>query len=212
MNQYGRFIVVEGLEGAGKSTAISTLTTVLSEKVLLLTTREPGGTRVGETVRTLLKDVETAHALNSHTELLLLYASRLQLIQEVILPALARGVWVLADRFEWSTYAYQGGGRQIDWHFIDTLSQASVSPLKPDLILWLDVSPEVGLSRAQLRSPLDRIEQEPLSFFKRVHAAYEACFQRDQNFSIRINAMQSCAAVQADLEKTMKAWMKAYVL
>ncbi|MDX2345856.1 MAG: dTMP kinase, partial [Legionella sp.] len=113
--QPGQFIILEGLEGAGKSTALTTIKRFLAPYVPeLITTREPGGTHVGETVRELIKHAPDAEPLEAHAELLLFYAARVQLIEQVIKPALARGAWVLADRFELSTWAYQGGGRELN--------------------------------------------------------------------------------------------------
>lgn len=169
----GRFIVVEGLEGAGKSTAISTIKQCLANSVRdIIVTREPGGTRVGEAARTLIKETRATEPLDPRSELLLLYAARVQLVEQVIRPALDRGCWVLADRFELSTWAYQGGGRKMDHRFIAQLSAFCLQDFKPDLIIFLDISPQQGLKRAQYRSKPDRIEQESLSFFNDVYQGY----------------------------------------
>lgn len=171
--QRGRFIVLEGLEGAGKSTAISTIKRVLAPLVPeLILTRDPGGTPVGEAIRDILKSSSYHQQLNDQTELLLFYAARTQLIQQIILPALNRGAWVLADRFELSTFAYQGGGRQLDINFIRQLSSFCLQSLKPDLTIFLDISPEIGLKRAVARGKIDRIEAESMAFFHRVHQVY----------------------------------------
>lgn len=169
----GRFIVLEGLEGAGKSTAISTIKRFLTPLVPeLIITREPGGTSVGEAVREILKAPENYQQLNPEAELLLFYASRTQLVQQVILPALQRGAWVLADRFELSTFAYQGGGRKLDMDFIQALSDFSLHGLKPDLTIFLDIHPEIGLQRAVARGKIDRIESESIDFFNTVYDSY----------------------------------------
>ena len=119
----GQFIVVEGLEGAGKTTALQTIRDYLDSKIqALIVTREPGGTRVGELVRALIKEKVEGEVLDGFTELLLLYAARVQHVTEVIKPALQKGDWVLSDRFELSTIAYQGGGRGIDSKLIDRIS------------------------------------------------------------------------------------------
>src|SRR3990167_10781554 len=134
----GRFIVIEGLEGAGKTTAIDLIKQLLCDKnIALITTREPGGTYVGENVRRLLKEKDLDFPLDPLTELLLLYAVRVQLLQEVIGPALSSGIWVLADRFELSSYAYQGGGRKIDARVLDQLSSFCVKDTQPDWIIFL---------------------------------------------------------------------------
>lgn len=171
MIKSGRFIVVEGLEGAGKSTAIETLRQQLANMgEQLVITREPGGTRLGEKLRALVK--EDDDAIEPLSELLMIYAARVQLLEQVIRPALAKGQWVISDRFELSTYAYQGGGRCINPQVIDQLSMICLQGFKPDLIIYLDISPEQGLDRVQLRGTPDRIEQESLSFFNRVHQCY----------------------------------------
>lgn len=169
----GRFIVVEGLEGAGKTTAIKTIKRMLSEVgIEFITTREPGGTQVGETVRQMVKTVSNDEPLDARAELLLFYAARVQLLECVIKPALQRGCWVLADRFELSSYAYQGGGRGLDMNMLKALSAFCVESLQPDILVFLDVAPELGLQRAAKRSQLDRMEQESLDFFKAVYACY----------------------------------------
>ncbi len=137
MIERGKFIVVEGLEGAGKSTALQTIKRYLERFVPeLLLTREPGGTRVGEHVRQLLKERVEGEALEPRCELLLFYAARVQLLEQVIRPALSQGTWILADRFELSTFAYQGGGRKLDKHMIQHLSAFCLQGFKPDLILF----------------------------------------------------------------------------
>ncbi len=169
----GRFIVVEGLEGAGKTTAIKTIKRMLTDlEIEFITTREPGGTQVGETVRQMVKTVSEDEPLDARAELLLFYAARVQLLERVIKPALQRGCWVLADRFELSSYAYQGGGRGLDMDMLKALSAFCVQSLQPDILVFLDVDPKLGLQRAAKRSQLDRMEQESLDFFKAVHLCY----------------------------------------
>lgn len=205
----GHFIVVEGLEGAGKSTAMNTIQTFLSSRVGdYLVTREPGGTTVGETVRELIKHAPHHEALDFRAELLLLYASRIQLVERVIKPALQRGQWVLADRFELSTYAYQGGGRGIPTSIIDYLSHFCLNTFKPDLILFLDVDPEVGLTRALHRSSADRIEKESIDFFMRVYDAYHAYLKTLQNVMI-IDANQHQKAVQKAILNALENYWSA---
>lgn len=169
----GHFVVIEGVEGAGKSTALQTAKNVLTPYVpRLIQTREPGGTAVGELLRSLLQKKDLPTPMNSQAELLLFYAARVQLLDEVIYPALSQGQWVLGDRFELSTWAYQGGGRQIDHTFISTLSKLCLKGFQPDLTIFLDLQPEVGLRRIRQRGQLDRIEQEEQSFFHRVYDSY----------------------------------------
>lgn len=172
MTKQGRFLVVEGLEGAGKSTAIATIRQWLEGKQQqVVCTREPGGTPLAEQIRTLVKQVHT-EPLTAETELLLMYAARVQLLRNVIEPALAAGNWVLADRHDLSSRAYQGGGRQLDAGLINGIRQAVLGNCRPDLTLYLDIDPAIGLARAQARGELDRIEQEQLAFFQRTRQVY----------------------------------------
>lgn len=196
MSGLGRFIVVEGLEGAGKSTAMQTIKQCLAEKIGdFITTREPGGTAVGEVVRSLIKHPPDDEPLDPRAELLLLYTSRVQLVNQVIKPALKRGTWVLGDRFEWSTFAYQGGGRGLDMRMIEQLSSFCLEGFSPDLVLFLDVDPELGLRRALARGHSDRIEQESLDFFKTVSHAYHASIQLMKQVVV-IDANQPESVVQ----------------
>ncbi|MDP3704670.1 MAG: dTMP kinase [Legionellaceae bacterium] len=192
----GRFIVVEGLEGAGKTTAMKTIKRMLAELQLdFITTREPGGTFVGETVRQIIKKSPIDEPLDSRSELLLFYAARVQLLEQVIKPALGRGSWVLADRFELSSFAYQGGGRRLDERMLQSLSSFCVGDCQPDLIVFLDLKPEQGLERALKRGKLDRIEQESLNFFNDVYAGYHKHIKTLTNV-IMIDASKSLPIVQ----------------
>lgn len=192
----GCFIVVEGLEGAGKSTVIQAIKNHLESRQLqVITTREPGGTHVGETVRHLIKEHQPDEPMHAYTELLLLYAARVQLVEQVIRPALVAGQWVLADRFELSTFAYQGGGRNIASETINTLSQIALQGFQPDLILFLDIAPKTGLERVASRGEHDRIEQESLAFFERVNQAYHHKINTLNNVAM-IDASQTPECVQ----------------
>lgn len=199
----GKLIVVEGLEGAGKSTAIQALIDVLNKKnITFLVTREPGGTAIGEVLRGVIKNPEYTGVIQDKTELLLLYASRIQLITEVIKPALAQGTWIIADRFELSTLAYQGGGRGIDMQMIKNLSAFCLNGFKPDLTLYLDISPEIGMHRAKQRGQFDRIEKQEIDFFHKVHQAYLQCISEDPKI-ISINASLSLEEVIAAIQKVL---------
>jgi dTMP kinase len=206
MTERGRFIVVEGLEGAGKTTAIQTIKQYFARLVPeILLTREPGGTRVGEAIRQLIKENIEGETLDPRSELLLLYAARTQLVEKVIRPALNRGCWVLADRFELSTFAYQGGGRNLEMKMIADLSEFCLQNFKPDLILFLDLSPEHGLFRVSQRGERDRIEQETLSFFTRVYKTYQQMIQTMDNV-ISIDASQPIEAVQESILAHLKTY------
>ncbi len=196
MSGLGRFIVVEGLEGAGKSTAIHTIKNFLADNIGdFITTREPGGTAVGEVVRELIKHTPNDEPLDARAELLLLYTSRIQLVNQVIKPALHRGTWVLGDRFELSTFAYQGGGRGLDARTIEGISSFCLEGFVPDLVLFLDVDPAIGLRRALSRGHSDRIEQESLAFFSAVYDAYHAKIKTMKQV-IMIDANQPEVVVQ----------------
>lgn len=208
MSLPGKLIVIEGLEGSGKSTAVNTVVSCLQEANLSVqTVREPGGTTIGESLRTILKNPDYKSTLDPKTELLLMYAARIQLLKEVIFPALAQGCWVVADRFELSTFAYQGGGRGLDRHFIEALSTFSLEGFQPDLTLYLDIEPEKGMERARLRSDFDRIEQESMEFFHRIHQAYQQQIQSRPNVNI-INASLELELVQKEIQAIMEDYIQ----
>lgn len=194
----GRFVVIEGLEGAGKTTAIQTVYQWLLEHGHnVVQTREPGGTPLAEQIRTLVKSVQQEDVAPV-TELLLMYAARAQLLHNVIKPALAHGQWVLADRHDLSSRAYQGGGRQIADATLDPIRELVLGDLRPDLTLYLDIDPAIGLERAKARGELDRIEQEQLAFFQRVRAKYLAVAAAESNIIV-IDAAQPLQTVQSAL-------------
>jgi len=167
----GVFITLEGGEGAGKSTQLAVLCEWLCARgVPLIQTREPGGTALGEQLRSLL----LSERMDSDTELLLMFAARAEHLQQVIRPALAQGTWVVCDRFTDATYAYQGGGRGIADARIAVLETWVQGDLQPDLTLLLDVPVAQGLQRIQQRAALDRFEQEQQAFFEAVRGAYLA--------------------------------------
>ena len=168
----GKFITMEGGEGAGKSTMMDRVAAWLEDAGhQVVTTREPGGTALAEKLREVLLDRENS-ALSGQAELLLLFAARAQHLDELIQPALERGDWVLCDRFTDATWAYQGGGRNLPLRDIETLENLVHGDLQPDLTLLLDLPVEQGLKRAGERSQADRFEQESKAFFERVRKAY----------------------------------------
>lgn len=196
MNRKGKFIVVEGLEGAGKSSAIASVKQYLQRAGHeVVCTREPGGTALAENLRTLVKQVQDDEVVAPQTELLLMYAARMQLLVNVIQPALIEGKWVLGDRHDMSSRAYQGGGRQLDEAFINQLRHAVLGDLTPDLTLYLDIDPAIGLERARARGELDRIEQEQLTFFQRTRQKYLQIAASEPNIEV-IDASQSLEQVQ----------------
>lgn len=207
--QPGRLIVVEGLEGAGKSTAVNTLIELLNDyNIKAITTREPGGTSVGEVLRSIIKNPEYKESLDNRSELLLLYAARIQLVEEVIKPALKQGTWVIADRFELSSLAYQGGGRQLGDDIVKTLSAFGLNGFKPDLTLFLDLTPELGMQRALQRGAFDRIEQSGIEFFHRVHRAYLNSIAADPD-SVIIDASLSLSQVQESIKTAVNVFIES---
>src|SRR5580765_1795300 len=165
----GKFITLEGIDGAGKSTHLAFIADLLRARGLsVVTTREPGGTELGESLRAMLLHQK----MHLETEALLMFASRREHLAQVIEPALARGDWVISDRFTDATFAYQGGGRQLDLRKLETLEQWVHPHLQPDLTLLFDVPLEVGRARLnQAREP-DRFEQEKAEFFAATKAEY----------------------------------------
>lgn len=168
----GKLITLEGGEGVGKTTNLNFIKTYLAEhRIPVLLTREPGGTRLAEKIRGLLLSHDEED-ITEQAELLLLFAARSQHINNIILPALSKGTWVLCDRFTDATYAYQGGGRNMSISAIRWLESFVQAGLEPDVTLLLDAPVETGLRRARQRAELDRFESESLSFFERVRRSY----------------------------------------
>jgi len=168
----GKFITLEGGEGVGKTTNLTFIKHYLQQhNISVVVTREPGGTALAERIRHLLLDKDS-EAISEHAELLLIFAARAQHIKHVIEPALARGDWVLCDRFTDATYAYQGGGRNMRVSTIEWLENLVQGNLKPDLTVLLDTPVEIGIDRARARGVLDRFESEKISFFENVRRAY----------------------------------------
>jgi dTMP kinase len=167
----GKFITLEGIDGAGKSTHLAWLAEFLRERgTAVCVTREPGGTRLGETLRAVLLDPQ--NRMNRETEAMLMFAARREHLDKIIEPALARGEWVVCDRFTDATFAYQGGGRGVDWARLSQLERWVQRGLEPDLTLLLDLAPELGRARASAARGADRFEQEGSEFYARVRAAY----------------------------------------
>lgn len=205
----GKFIVLEGLEGAGKTTALNTVVAQL--KALGITdfvfTREPGGTPLAEKLRNLIK-YETEEPVTDKAELLMLYAARIQLIENIIKPALAQGKWVIGDRHDLSSQAYQGGGRQLDKAFMQMLKESVLGDFEPDFTLYLDIDPALGLARARGRGELDRIEQAGLDFFYRTRARYLELV-KDNPKAVIINAGQELEQVTADIQSAVQKFVNS---
>ncbi|NOH61943.1 dTMP kinase [Vibrio sp. RE88] len=204
-----KFIVIEGLEGAGKSTAINAVLDTLKQAGIeqIKNTREPGGTALAEQLRTLVKQDHEGEELQDMTELLLMYAARVQLVENVIKPALDSGTWVVGDRHDMSSQAYQGGGRQISKHTMTALKQTTLGDFKPDLTIYLDLDPRIGLERARGRGELDRIEKMDMSFFDRTRARYLELAQCDSSVVV-INAEQTIELVAQDIKQALRSWLE----
>lgn len=168
----GQFIVLEGVEGVGKSTNLEFIQNLLNQQGIdFIATREPGGTPMAEEIRELLLSPRS-ESVDEMAELLLMFSARAQHLSQTILPALDSGKWVLCDRFTDATFAYQGGGRGMDKKLITQLESLVQKELRPDLVVLLDLPVEIGLERAGRRGDLDRFEQEQRTFFEDVRAAY----------------------------------------
>ena len=193
-----KYIVIEGLEGAGKTTARNVVVETLEQLGIrdMVFTREPGGTQLAEKLRSLVLDIKSVgdEVITDKAEVLMFYAARVQLVETVIKPALANGTWVI-------------GGRGIDQHMLATLRDAVLGDFRPDLTLYLDVTPEVGLKRARARGELDRIEQESFDFFNRTRARYLELAAQDKSIHT-IDATQPLEAVMDAIRTTVTHWVK----
>ena len=201
------FITIEGIEGVGKSTAISYLHQLLTQKnIKHHVTREPGGTEIAESIRRILLE-KHKEPMAVSTELLLMFAARAQHIEHVIKPALARGTLVLCDRFTDASFAYQGGGRGIEVADIVRLEKFVQGDLQPDLTLLLDASVEVGMTRISERGDKDRFESEQKEFFERIRNMYlERAKQYPNRFRI-IDASRTLAEVELQLKSNIEDFL-----
>ena len=203
MTGRGLFITIEGGEGVGKSTNLAVVEAWLRERGTSYTlTREPGGTPLAEEIRSLLLE-QREETMTPAAELLLIFAARAQHIGAVIEPALARGEWVICDRFTDATYAYQGGGRGLSLAWIEQLEGLVQGQLRPDLTLLLDAPVEVGMGRAGNRGQLDRFELEQADFFDRVRQCYlQRAAAEPQRFSV-IDTNRGLDAIAADIRAVL---------
>jgi dTMP kinase len=201
------FITLEGIEGVGKSTAVTTIAALFEQlKIPHTLSREPGGTAVGEKIRELLLNNSTEMLL-PESECLLIFAARHQHLQHVVRPQLKAGVSVICDRFTDATFAYQGAGRGVSTQAIAYCQQWIHGDLTPNLTLLLDASVETGLSRAHARGAIDRIEAESHDFFNRVRACYLQQAKDNADRYRIIDANQPLANVQQQIEHVMKQWL-----
>lgn len=203
----GLFITLEGIEGAGKSTAVDFIEDFLTKKGHdVIKTREPGGTVIGEQIREILLKNEN-YTLTYDTELLLVFSARAQHIQEVILPALSSGKIILCDRFTDASYAYQGGGRGIDASRINLLEKWVQGDLRPNLTLLFDLDVNIGMQRTKKRSDADRFEREEINFFEKIRNTYlERAKNEPQRFRI-INSASSLESVKEQIITILKDFL-----
>lgn len=197
-----KFITLDGIDGAGKTTQLNVIRDWFAAQALpVLFTREPGGTPLGEALRALLLSPATQVSL--HTETLLMFAARRQHLDDVILPALARGVSVVSDRFTDATFAYQGGGRGLSDGQIEILENWVQGSLKPDLTILLDVPLEVSLQRIERSREKDRFEQETADFFTRVREAYlRRAAAAPERYAV-VDSNRDKAVVRAEIERVL---------
>jgi len=205
----GKFITIEGIEGAGKTTCIQVVTEVTERQgISAIHTREPGGTDLGEDLRNLLLGHKHT-GMSDDAELLMMFAARAQHIAQKIQPALDDGKWVLCDRFTDATYAYQGYGRGIPLEKIASLENWVQGALRPDLTLLMDLPVEVGMERAGKRSAPDRFESEAWDFFERIRKGYLSIAAEQPSRVKVIDASQDLANVQAQIRAAMEAFVNS---
>jgi len=199
----GKFITIDGVEGSGKSTQIDLICSYLQRKgINVVRTREPGGTDLGEKIRSLLLDVDNKE-MHSDTELLLMFSSRNELIQNKIIPALNKGSWVVSDRFTDASFAYQGGGRMLDLNRISKLESWVLGEFQPNLTLFLDVSVDVGMQRVEARAAKDRIELEERAFFERVRSVF---IDRSKSYPERIKLIDASGSI-SEIHNNIKLFL-----
>ncbi len=205
----GRLVTVEGVEGAGKSTHIGFITNYIrAAGVEVVSTREPGGTELGEAIRKVVLG-DTDEPVSPEAETLLMFAARAQHIEQVIEPALARGDWVVCDRFTDATYAYQGGGRGMPLSRIAILEEWVQGALRPDLTLMLDLDPTIGLERIGKRGKEDRFDEEKLEFFEQVRNVYlRRAAQEMARYSV-IDAEPSVETVRKSIIETLDRFLES---
>lgn len=204
---HGKFIAIEGLEGAGKSNAQRVVNEVLqAHNIGFINTREPGGTPIAEALRNLWKEGIDGEHTTDKAEVLMIFAARTQLLETVIQPALQTGKWVVGDRHNLSSHAYQGGGRNLS-QLVEHISQIILGEFEPDLTLYLDIDPAIGLERAKGRGALDRIEQQHIDFFHRTRQRYLELTERNPK-AVIINAQQPIDKVSADIQQAVERFLK----
>ncbi len=204
MTAKGMFISLEGSEGVGKTTSLNFICDyVKSLGHEVVVTREPGGTPMAEELRNILL-TERDEKVESNTELLLMFAARCQHVNQVIIPALENGQWVICDRFVDASYAYQGGGRGLDFSHIESLENWCLNGFKPDLTLLLDMSVEEGIARTKKRGKADRFEIEKMNFYENIRSAYLKRAENEPERMFIVDASPEIAVVQQSLKAILQ--------
>ncbi|CAL4322331.1 Thymidylate kinase [Buchnera aphidicola (Thelaxes suberi)] len=204
-----KFIAIEGIEGSGKTESCKIIYNILKNYGIknILIVREPGGTSIAEKIRKIIISFNKNEKLNKKTELFLIYASRIQLVETIIKPALKKGYIVIGDRHDLSSLAYQGGGLGIDLNIIRTLKKIAIDNFSPSLTIYLDIDPIIGLQRIKSRKYLDRIENKDISFFINTRNSYLKLIKNNPKI-VTINTSQKKSIVQNHLELIIKKWIK----
>jgi dTMP kinase len=219
---WGKLITFEGVEGGGKSTQIPRIKEWILKSPWffqlheagictdVVTTREPGGTSLGDQLRTMLLTQSSSEPIYDRTELLLYMADRVQHVEGYIRPALQKGMIILCDRYTDSTVAYQGYGRGVDSNLIHQLNYIATSGLYGDLTLWLDVEPELGLQRAQARGVQDRMEEASLEFHQRVRQGFQDLAYQNPHRMVRIDANKSEDDAQVQVQRAIAKFLQQW--
>lgn len=208
MSKRGKFITIEGQDGAGKTTNIQHINGFLqNNNIDVVLTREPGGTELGEQLRQLLLS-QQQYKVADYAELLMIFAARAQHIEQLVSPALEQGKWVLCDRFTDATYAYQGGGRELPVEEIQYLEQMVQKDLRPDLTILLDLPVNIGEQRAGERSEPDRFEIEKQQFKQKVREYYLSIAKSQSDRVKLVDASQSIDAVKSQIDTVLNEFMK----
>ncbi|WMY97709.1 MAG: dTMP kinase [Arsenophonus sp.] len=202
------YIVLEGMEKSGKTTATNTVYNILKKIGIksIHCIREPGSTKLGETIRNLIKFGIKNEKIVAQAELFMMYAARAQLVEQVINPLLKKGYWIISDRNEISSQAYQGAGRNIDLRFILNLKKHVLKKIRPDLIIYLDITPELCLKRININKNIDIFEKESINFFYRIYNFYIKLTKKEKNI-IKIDANQPLKKVNTDIKNILLNWI-----
>lgn len=219
---WGKLITFEGVEGGGKTTQVTRIKDWILKSPWyfqlfeagictdVVTTREPGGTSLGDRLRDMLLNVSSSEPVYDRTELLLYMADRVQHVEGYIRPWLQKGAIILCDRYTDSTVAYQGYGRGIDVHLIHQLNHIATSGIYGDLTLWLDVEPELGLQRAKARGAEDRMEQTDLEFHQRVQQGFQDLAGNNSHRMVRIDANKAEPETEVQIQRAIAKFLQQW--